>query len=122
MQNTNSNSPNNFISRQSEFLYFDKKDHGIIVFCGARVGSVSYDLGTESFADKIEKACPNNDTIFIYPGMELDKMNENYNDISNHLEKYLEYRIKFFNIFHLLSINERNMIKNNFDSTTSKAL
>jgi Kef-type K+ transport system membrane component KefB len=65
------------------FLYFDKKDHGIIVFCGARVGSVSYDLGTESFADKIEKACPNNDTIFIYPGMELDKMNENYNDISS---------------------------------------
>jgi len=43
----------------------------------------SYDLGTESFADKIEKACPNNDTIFIYPGMELDKMNENYNDISS---------------------------------------
>jgi Kef-type K+ transport system membrane component KefB len=65
------------------FLYFDKKDHGIIVFCGARIGSVSYDLGTESFADKIEKACPNNDTIFIYPGMELDKMNENYNDISS---------------------------------------
>ncbi|MEN9914480.1 MAG: hypothetical protein RL528_1235 [Bacteroidota bacterium] len=65
------------------FLYFDKKDQGIIVFCGARIGSVSYDLGTESFADKIEKACPNNDTIFIYPGMELDKMNENYNDISS---------------------------------------
>ena len=65
------------------FLYFDKKDKGIIVFCGSRVGSVSYDLGSEYFADKIEKACPNNDTIFIYPGMELDKMNENYNDISS---------------------------------------
>ena len=65
------------------FLFFDKKENGIIVFCGTRVGSVSYDLGTEYFADKIEKACPKNDTIFIYPGMELDSTFANYIDISS---------------------------------------
>ncbi len=65
------------------FLFFDKKENGIIVFCGTRVGSVSYDLGTEYFADKIEKACPKNDTIFIYPGMELDSSFANYSDISS---------------------------------------
>ena len=65
------------------FLFFDKKESGIIVFCGTRVGSVSYDLGTEYFADKIEKACPKNDTIFIYPGMELDSSFANYSDISS---------------------------------------
>ena len=65
------------------FLYFDKKDKGILVFCGTRFGSVSYDLGTEGFTAKIEKACPNNDTVFIYPGIELDKITANYNDISS---------------------------------------
>ena len=65
------------------FLYFDKKEKGIIIFCGSRIGSVSYDSGSEYFAGKIEKACPKNDVIFIYPGMELDKMNGNYIDISS---------------------------------------
>ena len=32
----------------------------------------------QSFADKIEKACPNNDTIFIKGAID-----ENYNDISS---------------------------------------
>lgn len=65
------------------FLFFDKQENSIIVFCGTRIGSVSYDLGTEYFADKIEKACPKNDAIFIYPGMELDKTFANYSDISS---------------------------------------
>ena len=78
----------NIIFKETEniddfFLFFDKKESGIIVFCGTRVGSVSYDLGTEYFADKIEKACPKNDTIFIYPGMELDSTFANYSDISS---------------------------------------
>ena len=34
------------------------------------------------FAQKIEKACPNNDSIFIYPGIEAENYYSSYQDIS----------------------------------------
>jgi hypothetical protein len=64
------------------FLLYNKSKEDIIIFCSARVGSVSYDPSVESFSSKIEKACPNNDSIFIYPGLEIDPLYANYDDIS----------------------------------------
>ncbi len=64
------------------FLLYSKSDHHLVVFCSSRFGSVSYDVSIESYASKIEKACPNNDSIFIYPGLELDNSYSTYQDIS----------------------------------------
>lgn len=64
------------------FLLHTKSINNIVVFCSSRVGSVSYEPLIESFAQKIEKACPNNDTIFIYPGIEAENYYSSYQDIS----------------------------------------
>jgi Kef-type K+ transport system membrane component KefB len=69
-------------SSEDFFLIYNKSKEDLIVFCSARVGSVSYDPGVEVFSSKIEKACPNNDSIFIYPGLQLDQLYSNYEDIS----------------------------------------
>ena len=62
-------------------LYNNSKDD-LVVFCSARVGSVSYDPMIEAISTKLEKACPNNDLMFIYPGLEVDPMYASYDDIS----------------------------------------
>jgi Kef-type K+ transport system membrane component KefB len=64
------------------FLLHTKSANNIVVFCSTRVGSVSYEPLIESLAQKIEKACPNNDTIFIYPGIESENYYSSYQDIS----------------------------------------
>jgi hypothetical protein len=64
------------------FLLYNKSKEDIIIFCSARVGSVSYEPSVENFSTKVEKACPNNDSIFIYPGLEIDPLYANYDDIS----------------------------------------
>lgn len=64
------------------FLHYNKSDDNLIVFCSSRFGSVSYEPLIESFGQKIEKACPKNDTIFIYPGMDTENYYSTYQDIS----------------------------------------
>jgi hypothetical protein len=64
------------------FLLHTKSINNIVVFCSSRVGSVSYEPLIESLAQKIEKACPNNDSIFIYPGIEAENYYSSYQDIS----------------------------------------
>ncbi len=64
------------------FPLYNKSKDDLVVFCSARVGSVSYDPMIESISTKLEKACPNNDLIFIYPGLEVDQMYASYDDIS----------------------------------------
>ncbi len=69
-------------SSEDFFLLYNKSKEDLIIFCSARVGSVSYEPGLEAFSSKIEKACPKNDSIFIYPGLQFDQLYSNYEDIS----------------------------------------
>jgi hypothetical protein len=69
-------------STEDFFLHYVKSDANLIVFCSSRAGSVSYEPLIESFGQKIEKACPKNDTIFIYPGMDTENYYSTYQDIS----------------------------------------
>lgn len=64
------------------FPLYNKSKDDLIIFCSARVGAVSYDPIIESVSTKLEKACPNNDLIFIYPGLEVDPLFASYDDIS----------------------------------------
>ena len=64
------------------FLLYNKSEEDLIIYCAARVGSVSYDPINESFVSKIEKACQLNDSIYIYPGLEIDPLFATYDDIS----------------------------------------
>jgi Kef-type K+ transport system membrane component KefB len=64
------------------FPLYNKSKDDLVVFCSARVGSVSYDQMIESISTKLEKACPNNDLIFIYPGLQVDPLYAAYDDIS----------------------------------------
>lgn len=64
------------------FPLYNKSKDDLVIFCSARVGAVSYDPIIESVSTKLEKACPNNDLIFIYPGLEVDPLFASYDDIS----------------------------------------
>ena len=64
------------------FPIYNKSKDDLVVFCSARVGAVSYDPIIEAISAKIEKACPSNDLIFIYPGQEVDPLFASYDDIS----------------------------------------
>jgi hypothetical protein len=48
----------------------------------ARKGAVSYCLEIDSFTGKLEKACPENDIVYIYPSSEIDPLFSSYKDIS----------------------------------------
>jgi Kef-type K+ transport system membrane component KefB len=64
------------------FPLYNKSKDDLVIFCSARVGAVSYDPIIESVSTKLEKACPNNDLIFIFPGLEVDPLFASYDDIS----------------------------------------
>ncbi|MEN9304190.1 MAG: hypothetical protein RL264_2619 [Bacteroidota bacterium] len=64
-------------------LTSDRSKDVLVVFCGARAGSVSYDASLESILSKIEKAYPDNDSIIIYPANEGENNYSSYQDISS---------------------------------------
>jgi len=64
------------------FLLYNKNKNDVIISCLARKGAVSYSLDIDSFTGKLEKACPENDVVSIYPASEIDPLYSSYNDIS----------------------------------------
>lgn len=64
------------------FMDTHRKEGDFIIVCGARNGSVSYFPEIESVMGKIEKAYLENDSIYIYPGIDLQSAYGKYNDIT----------------------------------------
>jgi Kef-type K+ transport system membrane component KefB len=65
-------------------LNFPIEKHDLLVICSARLGSVSYQSGIDSFLSKMDKAFGENDRIIIYPAQEFsENLYTNYEDISS---------------------------------------
>jgi hypothetical protein len=65
-------------------LNFLIEKHDLLVICSARLGSVSYQSGIDSFLSKMDKAFGENDRIIIYPAQEFsENLYTNYEDISS---------------------------------------
>ncbi len=62
-------------------LHSKRSQDDVIIFCGARAGSVSYQQGLDSFPSKLEKGYPDNDLIIIYPSQHsLENIFGSYDD------------------------------------------
>lgn len=77
--------PIKFIEIQNldeSFLLYTKNKNDLVFACLARKGAVSYNLEIDSFTTKLEKACPENDVVYVYPASEIDPLFSSYKDIS----------------------------------------
>lgn len=67
---------------EDALLKYDKNKNDLIITCLARKGAVSHSVDIDTYTAKLEKACPTNDVVFIYPALEIDPLYANYDDIS----------------------------------------
>ncbi|MFM7301396.1 MAG: cation:proton antiporter, partial [Crocinitomicaceae bacterium] len=67
---------------EDALLKYDKNKNDLIITCLARKGAVSHSVDIDTYTAKLEKACPTNDFVFIYPALEFDPLYANYDDIS----------------------------------------
>jgi len=64
------------------FLLYTKNEKDLIFSCLARKGAVSYVSEIDSFTGKLEKACPENDTVYVFPSSEINPSFSSYKDVS----------------------------------------
>jgi hypothetical protein len=73
------------ISELDDFFLVNEKrlSTDLMVFCAARQGGVSYQAAVDNFPAKLEKAFPDNDSIFIYPAQFATDSLGNYDDVDS---------------------------------------
>jgi Kef-type K+ transport system membrane component KefB len=77
----------------------------LFVFCSARKGSISYQIGVDAFPSKFERGYPENDTLIIFPSQNtVDNIYGNYDDfdssaISKGVEAFQKIGKEVGNIF-----------------------
>jgi Kef-type K+ transport system membrane component KefB len=73
------------ISELDDFFLVNEKrlSTDLMVFCAARQGGVSYQAAVDNFPAKLEKAFPDNDSIFIYPAQFTTDSLGNYDDVDS---------------------------------------
>lgn len=67
---------------EDTLLKYDKNKNDLLITCLARTGAVSHSLEIDGFTAKLEKACPVNDVLFIYPALQINALYSSYDDIS----------------------------------------
>jgi Kef-type K+ transport system membrane component KefB len=67
---------------EDSLLKYEKNKTDLLVTCLARKGAVSHSVEIETYTGKIEKACPENDVVYIYPALQIDQLFSSYDDIS----------------------------------------
>ena len=75
------------------------------MFCAARKGAISYQVGVDAFPSKFERGYPENDTLIIFPSQNtVENIYGNYDDfdssaISKGVEAFQKIGKEVGNIF-----------------------